>query len=337
MQQTQLPQIRLESWYPGQFGVAGSDVQRGLRWESSGIVLYVDENHPGATAVGDGTDPEHPLTTIQVAVNNLIAFATSMSISLDGSVIVVADEATIAESVIVPATAPTNCTILGAGATAHQPTWTAATAAGTALTLRQEGWTVEGITFEVGTAGRAIRLEEVPGSSYTAYKTTIRNCRFDGLWGGLYGIDFYGAPHRVLIENCEFLEFRRGDTTAFAIIVTDSSHTNPYECHIRNNVFWENENHIGSLGAIRSFNLSTFTGNIFHEGELIAATIKLDLRGGSRGHNIVTGNLFCGDYSNTGGYYAHAVTPGSWAGNVAEDVAEAEVGDNGWTIAPPAV
>jgi hypothetical protein len=331
-----LPQIRQQPWYPGQFGVAGSDVQRGLRWEPAGIVLYVDDNHPGATAVGDGTDPEQPLTTIQTAVNNLTAFATAMAISLEGSVIVVADESTIAESVIVPATAPTNCTIMGSGATAHHPTWTAATAAGTALTLRQEGWTVEGFTFEVGTAGTAVRLDEVPASSYTAYKTTIRNCRFDGLWGGLYGVDFHGAPHRVLIENCEFLEFRRGDTTAYAVIVSDSAHTNPYECHMHGNVFWENENHVGSLGGLRAWNLSTFTGNTFHEGVLIPSTLMLDLRGGTRGENIVTGNVFCGDYSNTGGYYANAANPGMWVGNFAEDVAEAEVADNGLTIAPPA-
>lgn len=331
-----LPQIRQQPWYPGQMGVAGSDVQRGLRWAPTGIVLYVDDDHPGATAVGDGTNPEYPLTTIQTAINNLIAFATSMSISLEGSVIVVANEATIAESVIIPPTAPTNCTILGAGSTAHQPTWTAATAAGTALTIRQEGWTVEGFTFEAGAEGTAVTLAEVPASSFSAYKATLRNCRFDGLWGGLYGVNFLGAPHRVLIEGCEFLEWRSAAGAAFAIIVTDSTHTNPYECHIRNNVFWENENHIGSLGGIRSFNVSTFTGNIFHIGELIAATIMLDLRGGSRGNNFVVGNYFQGDYSNTGGYYAHAGDPGMWVGNYAEDLVEAEVGDNGITIAVPA-
>lgn len=330
-----LPQVRQQPSYPGQMGVAGSDVQRGLRWESCGIVLYVDDRHPGRHAVGDGTDPEQPLDSIQTAVNNLTAFATSMSISLEGSVIVVANEATIAESVIIPPAAPLSCTILGAGGSRHQPTWTAATAAGTALTLRQQGWTIEGITFEVGAAGTAIRLSEVPASSYIAYKTVIRDCQFDGLWGGLYGVDFYGAPHRVTIEDCEFLEFRRADNTAFAIVVTDSAHTNPYECHILRNMFWENENHIGSVGDNKSFNLSEFRGNVFHEGELITATRMLDLRGGSRGHNIVTQNIFCGDYSETGGYYAHAGTPGMWVGNIAEDVAEPEVADNGFTVAVP--
>jgi len=248
----------------------------------------------------------------------------------------VAGEATIAESVIVNPTAPKNCMILGAGTSNHQPTWTAATAAGRALTLRQEGWVIDGFTFEAGAEGTAIRLEEVPASSYTAYKTTIRNCRFDGMWGGLYGVDFAGAPHRVIIENCEFLEWRSAAGAAFAIIVSDTTHASPYECHIRNNVFWENENHIGGLGAIRGFNVSTFTGNIFHIGELITATIMLDLRGGSRGNNIVCGNVFQGDYSNTGGYYAHATDPDHWVGNWAEDILEAEVGDNGITILPPA-
>lgn len=331
-----LPQVRQAPWYPGQMGVPGSDVQRGLRWAPAGIVLYVDENHPGAVSTGDGTDPEQPLDSVQTAITTLIAHATATACSLEGSVIVVGSEATIAETVTIPSTAPHNCKILGAGSAAHAPTWTAATAAGIACDIQVEGWTIEGFTFETGTAGTAIRLSEVPASSYSAYKTTIRNCRFDGLWGGLYGVEFYGAPHRVLIEGCEFLEYQRGDSSAFAIIVTDASHTNPYECHIRNNVFWENENHIGSLGGIRSFNVSTFTGNIFHIGQLITATVMLDMRGGSLGNNIVVGNTFQGDYSNTGGYYAHAGDPGMWIGNVAEDIAEAEVGDNGFTIAVPA-
>jgi hypothetical protein len=314
-------------------GVDGSDVQRGLRWEPTGIVLFVDENHPNAHSTGDGTNPEEPLDSIQTAINNIIAFATAFSCTLEGSVIVVASEATIAETVTIPATAPTHCTILGAGSSAHQPTWTAATAAGTALTVLQTGWTIEGFTFETGTAGTAIVLNGT--GSTGAYKTTIRNCRFDGLWGGLYGINFTGAPHRVRIENCEFLEYRRTDNTAYAIIVTDSSDSNPYECHIVNNVFWENENHVGSLNSNRAWNVSTFMGNVFHEGELITATQMLDLRGGSRGNNIVTQNVFCGTYSQAAGYYANAGSPGNWVGNIAEDVASAQVADNGFTVAVP--
>lgn len=330
-----LPQVRLQPWYPGQMGVAGSDVQRGLRWEPTGIVLYVDENHPGAVAVGDGTDPEQPLTTIQTAINNLVAFVTSMNCTLEGSVIVVASEATIAETVTVPATAPTHCMILGAGSSAHQPTWAAATAAGTALTMLQTGWTIEGFTFETGAAGTAVVLNGT--GSTGAYKTTIRNCRFDGLWSGLYGVNFVGSPHRVRIENCEFLEYGATGVggAAWGICVTDTSDSNPYECHIVNNVFWENDNHVGSVASDRAWNMSTFMGNVFHEGVLNTTALKLDLRGGTRGENIVTQNVFCGTYSQAGGYYANAGAPGNWVGNIAEDVASPQVADNGFTVAVP--
>ena len=336
-----LPQVRAPWFAQGQMGVWGSDVQRGLRWESSGIVLFVDENHPGATTAADGTNPEEPLNSVQQAVDRLGTFATAMGISLEGSVIVIANEADIEETVIVPPMAPLNCVIMGAGGSRHQPTWRAATAPGIALDLRQQGWTIEGITFECGALGTGIRLSEVPGTSYISYKTIIRNCQFDGLFGGQYGIDFYGAPHRVTVEGCEFIEFHTVATDAFAICVTDSAHTNPNQCRILNNMFWQNDNHIGSLGDNRSFNASEFRGNTFMAlADPVAMPAgtnrKLDLRGGSVGLNIVTQNVFCGDYSHTGGYWANAGSPGMWVGNIAEDVAEGEVADNGFTTLPPA-
>lgn len=331
-----LPQIRMQPWYPGQIGVSGSDVQRGLRWEPQGIVLYVDENHPGAADAGDGTDPEHPLTSVQTAITRLTNFATAMSTSLDGSVIVVANEATLAETVIIPATAPKNCTLLGMRNGINAPTWTAATATGVALTIRQEGWTVDGFLFRAGAGGQCIRLDWVPASGYVGYRTVIRNNHFDGLWQGLYAINLSGAPYDVVIENNWFREFRRGTSTAYAIICTDSSTAEPYMCQIRNNIFQENENHVGSLNNVRSFNASIIQGNVFATGMLITATVMLDLRSGHGGKNIVTGNSFDGDYSNTGGYYDSTASVSNWVGNTAEDVAEAEVADNGWTIAPPA-
>ena len=327
-----LPLVRLYPWYPGQPGVSGSDVERGLRWAPEGIVLYVDENHPNATANNDGTDPENPINSVQTAVNRLISFATALGSTLEGSVIVVANEATIAESVIIPPTAPTNCTVLGAGSSAHQPTWTAATAAGTALTVRQQGWTIEGFTFEAGAEGTSVRLEEVPASSYISYKTTIRNCRFDGLWGGLYGIDFYGAPHRVVVENCEFIEWRSLAGDAFAIYHSATPHDRSIQCKILNNVFWSNENHIGNHA--NGFSGCLFSGNVFDQNAYIPTIIMLDLRGATI-HNIVTGNYFAGTYSNAGGYWDSVGTPGMWIGNIAEDVASPQVGDNGYTVASP--
>jgi len=317
-------------------GVSGSDVQRGLRWAPQGIVLYVDDEHNNATADADGTDPENPLTTIALAVARLTAFAISMATSLEGSVIVVANEATIAESVIIPPTAPANCMILGAGYGVDAPTWTAATAAGTALTVRQSGWAIQGFRFNVGAEGTAIRLEWVPASGYVGNRTLIQGNYFDGQYVGKYGIDLNGAPFDLWLLGNSFREFQSAGGDAFAVFCSGSSEADPYMAVIRDNLFWENENHVGSLNHDYGFNVSVIQGNTFKAGIGIATTLFLDLRGGSVGENTVTGNVFEGDYSNTGGYYAHAVAPGNWISNVAEDIAEPEVGDNGWTIAVPA-
>ena len=335
-QRAALPLTRAAPWYSGQMGVDGSDVSRGLRTQSGGIVIYVDDNHPGASAVGDGTNPEEPLSTMEEAVDELIRQAAANSTSYDGSVIVVGGQATIAETIIIPPTAPENCTILGAGNGINQPTWAAATAAGTALTIRQQGWVIDGFRFVTGAAGTAIRLQWIPGSSYVANRTLIQNNFFDGAWAGLYGINLDGAPFDTYILNNEFREYRRGDNSAFALITTTSSEANAYMNVVQGNLFFENENHVGSLGDNRGFNASIFQHNTFREGVLIANTRQLDLRGGSQGRNTVNWNSFGGDYSNTGGYWANAANPGNWVGNTAEDVAEAEVADNGLTVAVPA-
>ena len=46
-----LPQIRLQPWYPGQMGVDGSDVPRGIRWSPTSIVLYVDDFGTGYSSL----------------------------------------------------------------------------------------------------------------------------------------------------------------------------------------------------------------------------------------------------------------------------------------------
>ena len=85
-----------------------------------------------------------------------------------------------------------------------------------------------------------------------------------------------------------------------------------------------------------SYGMSYIAKNAFYPGKLLAAAIKLDLRGGTVGRNIVTQNLMPGDFSNVGGYWdTGGADAGYWIGNYADDVAEAEVGDNGLTIAPP--
>jgi hypothetical protein len=122
------------------------------------------------------------------------------------------------------------------------------------------------------------------------------------------------------------------------MIVTDSSDSNPYQCNIVNNIFRNCENYVGSLNSDRAWNMSLFQSNIFVSGlaGLIPPQLYLDLRGGSRGYNIVTGNFMGGVYTNAGGYYANVATPDQcWVGNIAE-ATPGTVADNGLTVRVPA-
>ena len=320
------PQQREPQFFPGQPGIRGSDAALGWRQSPDAVVLYVDSGHAAANDSNIGTDPQAPFATVTAALasNRLTQYS---EIRVNGPV---------SEAVVVAQTLPNYCWLRGIGIQSWEPTWTSGAAASDCLLVRAEGWRISGFAFTVPSAAAAIFLDEIPASSYSSYKTQIDHCRFDGFWSGLTGVEFSGAPHRVVIDSCEFLEIQNGGNTSYAIQVTDSSNANPYECVITNNLFWENDNHIGSLGNNQSFNMSLFQGNVFGAGVLVANLIKLDLRGGSQGHNIVTGNVFGGDYSNTGGYYGNAAHPDMWVGNLAEDVAEGEVGDNGFTTLPPA-
>ena len=323
--------------FPGQtfiWGIAGTQIEATIG-DSDAQAFYVNPAHAAANDANYGTDPDAPLATVQEVIDRATGASTIVSPALQaGDVIFVSGNLT--ESVIIPATAPDNCKLVGARPGIDAPVWTAAVAAGIALTVQADGWTVTGFRFTAGAAGTAIRLQLAPATGLGGNRTVVTGNYFDGAWAGLYGIELVGAPFDVRIIGNEFREYRRADNSAYALVTTDSAYANAYMCVIENNLFWENENHVGSTGDNKGFNLSVFKNNIFHEGVLIAATRMLDLRGGGQGKNIVVGNLFCGDYSNAGGYYANAGTPGSWAGNIAEDTAEAEVADNGFTIAPPA-
>ena len=195
------------------------------------------------------------------------------------------------------------------------------------------GWRITGFRFYVpsAAAGIVVPCTQAPyGASAIGIRTVIDNCYFDGsVYTGLYGIDLHGAPYNVNIINNIFAFMNGG--TSFGIASTNTGYADAYRAYIANNWFHESD---GGIDA--SLNVSVVANNIFQDGGVTTMTTPLDLRAGTRGENVVTGNVFGGDYSNTGGYYANAANPGNWVGNVAEDVAEAEVGDNGFTIAVPA-
>jgi hypothetical protein len=333
-----LPQVRLQPWYPGQLGVSGSDVQRGLRWSPTSIVLFVDPDNNNASDAADGTDPENPLVTVQQAVNQLIAFQTSMAESLEGSVIVIAAQSTVSEDVLVPVTAPAWCTIMGTGNGTYNPIWDGDDADTPNLHIRQQGWRVTGIRFRPPANSSAIRLDWRLGTTDDGNFCMIDHNKFFGEWRGLYGIELYGAPFNTQILYNEFREIGSygAGGNAFAICVTETSQANPLEDTIIGNFFFENDNHVGSIASDRAWNMSLFKDNVFQDGIMNPTALILDLRGGTQGYNIVTGNYMGGVYSNAGGYWANAATPNTcWVGNFAEPT-PGTVADNGITVQVPA-
>jgi len=318
-------------------GVHGSDIPRGLRWSPTAITMYMDNHHNDASDAHDGTDPEHPMATVQGAVTKLIAHQTALGVSLVGSQIVVGAGATIAESVIIPETAPRGCSVLADTAGGYLPSWTPATATGTALTVRQQDWRVSGFQFNWTGNGTGIYLDWT--AAYNASGTVVDHNRFFGSWSGLYGIAHHGSPYNVRVLDNEFAEIRSagGAGTAFAIYGTNTPTAEALEWQIVGNTFMECENYIGSLGHLYGFNASLIAHNVFGQDSLgIPTVLILDLRSGHGGSNTVFGNLFQGDYSQPGGYWDSTAAASCWVGNYAQDVLEAEVGDNGLTILPPA-
>ena len=320
------PLTRLLPWYPGQLGIAESDAPLGIRLHPDAVVLYVDGAHGNANDANVGTDPQNPKATVQGAIDSTLLVPYSV-ILVSGNV---------AESASILVTDEHHCAIIGNGLNAHSPEWTSGAVGTPCLSIEAEGWVIAGLTFNCPSASSGIQLRDT-GGAQNAYKTTIYDCVFDGLWGGLYGIDFIGAPHRVQILDCTFTEMHQGANDAYCIMVSDTAlgAGSPYQCKVSGCRFMDSDNYVGGLGAIRGFNVSLFIDNVFEQGVLLIPALYLDLRGGSRGFNIVTRNFFGAAYTNAGGYFANPATANScWVGNTAEPT-PATVADNGITIATP--
>ncbi|HQF70484.1 MAG TPA: hypothetical protein PLH39_04300 [Promineifilum sp.] len=310
-----------------QWGVKGTGAEaRIVAGEQQ--VFYVEPAHANANDDNEGTDPLFPLATLTEIITRT-AFWPQLAA---GDVIYV--KGTVSEAVTVPVTAPIGCSIVGVTNGSYVPRWSTPVNTGTCLTLNQLAWRVSGIKFDIPAHGQAITLNW--DATNNGSEAIIDNCYFMGGYAGHYGITAVGAPYAVHVLNCEFAEILDGAQTGFAIYFGLTPIADPLMWRIEGNLFWDVDNAIGSLNHDHGLNTSVIKDNLFYDGEGIPTVLKLDLRGGSLGHNIVVGNYFAGDYSNVGGYYDSGAQASEWVGNWTPDIAEAEVADNGLTILPPA-
>lgn len=310
-----------------QWGVKGTGAEARVA-DAERQVFYVEPAHANASDNNEGTDPLFPLATLGTLMTR------TWSPLLQSRDIVYV-KGLLTESVTTPdyTAAPSYVTIAGVGPHRYAAQWTSGGAALACLDLRAVGWSIENIRFYGAATAACVQLRHTDtGANDIAIRTHIRNCYFDGLTTGRYGIATHGC-YDVWIENCTFSLWHNAVAGgAIAIWLESSPLAIPYRQHIKGCMFYDNDNHI-----ICPMNGSFVYGCMFQPtGYAYASTQQLETSlGGNPGDdNVIFENIMPGDYSIVGGYNPGAADV--WVGNWADDVAEAEVGDNGIAYLRPA-
>jgi hypothetical protein len=235
--------------YEGIWGFRGTNAMpQMLRGDTK--CFYINPGHASASDNNDGTDPLFPLATFTELITRTVATVSGTStvrpILEDYDTVFICDD--ISESVVtgLSTTMPNHITVMGVAGSEWGPTWTSDNANLANLSILCEGWTLCNIHFVPPTGMGAVELFWDPAKNYNAHRTSILDCEFDGMYTGHYGIVANGAPYDIVIKRCRFREMKQGGGDAFAIYCSGSSTADPYMWVIEDNVFWENDNHIGS-------------------------------------------------------------------------------------------
>lgn len=250
------PLTRLNPWYPGQFGVPGTDNETGLRQHSTGAIFYVDPNHPDPHDNRDGTDPTAPLNTVAAAINqcqpyrgDVIAVMANNSWqygnAADGNAIAIAEEVTID----VP-----GVRLVGVSQSGLGVYWYPVSDGGTQITVAALDVTIEGFVFS-------------EGPTYTGCNAIY--CEWDG--ATLYG-------ENLTVRHCVF-----DDTVDIAIQLEYS-----WYCNIHDNVFWECDTygiHVDVGGS--GIEYTVIHHNTFHD-----CAIAISLLGGCDHNHIYANRIY---------------------------------------------
>lgn len=279
------PLTRLNPWYPGQFGVPGTDSETGLRQHSTGAIFYVDPNHPDPHDNRDGTNPDAPLNTVTAALNKCQAYrgdviavmASNANPYADGSL---GNTSVISEEVVVsvPGVRIVGVCPSGSGGVI----WTPASDGGTCITIEANDVLIEGFYFTEGahTSCNGVYAEYDGITKFGDY-TTIRNCLFDD--SVAVAIQFEYTWY-CQIYNCWFQE-----CTTQAVYVDPAGSGIQY-CSIHDNWFQDCAVAMALRGAD---NCSIHSNRIYNstaQGAGLATDEGIDTTGGQA--NLVSNNWF---------------------------------------------
>lgn len=243
--QTGSPLERLNPFYPGQFGVRGSDNKLGLRQHVTGAIFYVDPNHPDMNDNNDGTDPEHPLATVAAAVllcspfrgdeihvmaNNSWQYGNT----LDGNVLPVS------ENVVIDVPGVRLVGISKSSSTGV--VWIPATDGGTCITVTALDVLIEGFLFTEGIrAGCNAIAAEWNSPTEFGDNLTVRNCMFDAT------VDVAISLNYVWYANIHHCTFWECDDTGIQCV--NPGHGAEQYLEISDNIFHNCANHAMDLPA----------------------------------------------------------------------------------------
>lgn len=313
------------------WGIGGTGQQ--ARLGAGQTIFYVDSGAATASDFNYGTDPAYPLATLQELVNRSLGTGNLSRPALSDYDIVYVlgsleeDMATGDYDEM-----PSYVSLIGGGNGRYSPAWIGDDANTPSLDLRCIGWRVTGFRFYGKTGAACIELHHTDlGGNDIAIRSVIDHNYFDGLTTGLYGILSHGC-YDVWIGYNTFNLWHNAGGTSYGMEVGTTPLAIPYRNYVVGNIFADSDN-----GMRWESNGSFFWGNMVQPtGYAYSMTdvFQTSTVANPGDDNVVWGNTFPGDYSLAGGYRGGAAD--AWLGNWADDTAEAEVGDNGITLLPPA-
>jgi hypothetical protein len=308
------PLTRWPTLFPGQFGVPGTDSDRGLRQDSNGKIIWVDPNHVDANDQRDGTNPDSPMRTVAAALTKCRPYAGDVIAVMHNACWTYANLAVgraipVYESVIV--TTPGIRIVGVAPSSSLGVPWIPPASNATCITVRAMDVLIEGFCFWqtmlTGTTGILAQWESIT-LKYFGENLTIRNCFFYDL---AYGIQL-DYTWNCYVENNSFF----GMTTA--AIHNPTVYGEPSYLTIRNNVFADDALAVN----LPACDHEVIQGNIFNEAAG-GTNNMINLTGGVS--NFVCDNYFActiGQYDTT----CSSAGSGAWVNNHAT---------NGDITAPP--
>jgi hypothetical protein len=202
-----VPLQRLNPWYPGQFGVPGTDNTTGLRLNCTGKILYVDPNFPGTSDQRDGTDPTSPLTTIQAAVGKCVDYAGDVIVVMQNGAWIYASGASATTGITEEVTLnKAGVRLVGVSPSGMGVPWSPASDRGTCLTVTAIDCCVEGFLFTEGAySGCNGIYAEWDGTTCWGENLVVRNCVFDDSVDTAIQLEYawYCDIHHNLFQFCD--------------------------------------------------------------------------------------------------------------------------------------